>query len=82
LILGTERQLEVRQLKSMRNFGERRKKFYCEFLSPYSLLRTSIFNNKKFLLLKSFIVYRIYEAGSVSDFRAVSGTKGGIGEGI
>ena len=26
---------------------------------------------------KSFIVYRIYEAGSVSDFRAVSETKGG-----
>jgi len=29
---------------------------------------------------KSFIVYRIWEAGSVSDFRTVSETKGGVGE--
>jgi len=30
---------------------------------------------------KSFIVYRIYEAGSVSDFRTVSETKGGVTSG-
>jgi len=31
---------------------------------------------------KEFYVYQICEAGSVSEFRAVSETKGSVGEGI